>query len=131
MSQPYESLNLVATTTGAKTASFNSEFFKYVDYTVNSCVIYIDVTAVSGTTPTLTAQLQSLDPASGKWINITGAVTTTINSISTVTLSIWQWLTAVANSVVNAVLPNTLRLAYTIGWTTPSFTFTAGVTFTP
>ena len=130
MSQPYESLNIVVTPSATRTTSFNSELFRYSDYSVDSCIIYVDVTAVSGTTPTLTAQLQSLDPASGKWVNLSGVVTATINSISTVTLQVGQWIPTVANSTINSILPNTLRIAYTIGGTTPSFTFSTGVTFT-
>lgn len=130
MAQPHEINNVIVTTSAARTATFNSDTFRYVDFATNACNIVIDVTAASGTSQTLTAQLQGFDVATGKWYNIPWAVTASITGVSTTLLSVGQGLTGVANSVINAVLPNTLRLVYTIGGTTPSFTFAAGVTFT-
>lgn len=129
MASSYETTEMVIHPSLTRTASFNTEHFRSIDYTTSAGIFYIDVTAVSGTTPTLTAQLQTRDPASQKWVNITWAVTASIIATGTYTLTVWSSLTAVANSVVNYPLPTTLRIAYTIGGTTPSFTFSAGVTF--
>lgn len=129
MAAPYETMDIVALTSAARTASFNTELFRYTDNLITWATFIVDVTAVSGTTPTMTLQIQWRDPASGKWYNIPWAVTASITTTGTYVLTVWSGLTTVANSVVNAILPATIRLSFTIGGTTPSFTFTAGITY--
>ena len=86
--------------------------------------LVIDVTAVSGTTPTLVVALRGYDPTSGKYYTILASAT--ISTVGTTVLSVYPGLTAAANSVANAVLPRTWDVVATIGGTTPSFTMSIG-----
>jgi hypothetical protein len=84
----------------------------------------IDVTAVSGTTPTLVATIQGVDHVSGKAYTLLASAS--INAIGTTVLKIHPGLVAAANLVANDILPPQFQVTWTIGGTTPSFTFTIG-----
>lgn len=78
---------------------------------------FLDVTAVSGTTPTLDVTVKVKDPASGKYFTV-GAFTQA---------------TAVTNEAIFIggtgdieFATRTIRVEYTIGGTTPDFTFSVG-----
>src|SRR5437879_4850424 len=78
--------------------------------------VTIDVTAVSGTaTPTLTLNVQALDPTSGKQVTLPNG------SIS---------FTATGTVRLQFIDPGVkkIRLSWTITGTTPSFTFTVNYT---
>jgi hypothetical protein len=82
-----------------------------------------NVSAVSGTTPTLVAQLQVQDSLSTNWVDVPGAATATITAIGTYLLTVYPSVAEVANSKISNALPRTYRWRWTIGGTTPSFTF--------
>ena len=84
----------------------------------------INRSAVSGTTPTLVVKLQGKDPVSGTWYDI--LATGTINNTGHQTLTIFPGAPATANVSGNAFLPAMYRIDWTIGGTTPSFTFSVG-----
>lgn len=92
----------------ARTATGNGSA---VSVTGDKAVMYIDCSAASGTTPTLVVKLQGQDPVSGNWFD---------------TGDSFAQLTATGSERVEiAALPDAdLRCVYTIGGTTPSFTFT-------
>ena len=93
------------------------------NYNASGAVITINVTVASGTTPTLVAKLQ-YSPDGTTWIDYTAKpVTATISATGQTTLVVYPGVTEVANSAVSLPLPRTLRMHYTIGGTTPSFTF--------
>ena len=93
------------------------------NYNARGAAITINVTAASGTTPTLVAKLQ-YSPDGTIWIDYTTKpVTATISATGQTTLVVYPGVTEVANSAVSLPLPRTLRMHYTIGGTTPSFTF--------
>lgn len=108
--------------TGAKTATFNGA--TQTNYNAAGATIVINMGTVSGTTPTLTAQVQGSADGGTTWYNIAGAVTPTINATGVTTLVVYPGVAAVANAAVSSVIPRTWRLAYTIGGTSPSFTIT-------
>jgi hypothetical protein len=108
--------------TGAKTASFTG--VTQTNYNAAGANIVINMGAVSGTTPTLTAQVQGSADGGTTWFNITGAVTPSINATGVTVLTVYPGVSAVANASVPMNLPRTWRLNYTIGGTTPSFTIT-------
>lgn len=108
--------------TGAKTASFAGA--TQTNFNSAGATLLINMGTVTGTTPTLTAQVQGSADGGTTWYNITGAVTPTINATGTTTLVVYPGVAAVANAAVSSVLPRTWRLNYTIGGTTPSFTIT-------
>lgn len=92
----------------------------------NACGVQvgINVTAVSGTTPTMTVRVQvSYDGTNFVDLDTTNAQTATINATGTFLLTVYPGVTNTANSMKNAPLPRIWRLAWTIGGTTPSFTF--------
>lgn len=73
---------------------------------------FLDVTAVAGTAPTLDVAVKSKDPASGKWFDLVKftqatAVTSEMKSIA-------------------GNLGSLIAVFYTIGGTSPSFTFSVG-----
>ena len=104
-----------ASVAGATVTNFNS----------SGAVVTINVTAVSGTTPTLVGKLQFSPDNGGTWFDYDSkTVTATISAIGTYILKIYPGLTAeVANGAVGLPVPRTFRMYYTIGGTTPSFTF--------
>ena len=103
-----------STVAGATVTNFNAK----------GAVITINVTAVSGTSPTLVAKLQYSPDGGTTWIDYTNKpVTATISAIGQTTLIVCPGVTEVANSAVSLPLPRTVRMHYTIAGTTPSFTF--------
>lgn len=104
-----------ASVAGATATNFNS----------SGAVVTINVTAVSGTTPTLVGKLQFSPDNGTTWFDYDSkTVTATISAIGTYILKVYPGLTTeVANSAVGLPVPRTLRMYYSIGGTTPSFTF--------
>ena len=94
------------------------------NYNAKGAVITINVTAISGTSPTLIAKLQYSPDGGTTWIDYTNKpVTATISATGQTTLIVCPGVTEVANSAVSLPLPRIVRMHYTIGGTTPSFTF--------
>lgn len=73
---------------------------------------FLDVTAVAGTEPTLDVAVKSKDPASGKWFDL-------------VTFTQATGVTSEMKSVAGN-LGSLIAVFYTIGGTSPSFTFSVG-----
>lgn len=103
-------------------ASGNSTVFDNHNYA--GANIGINVTAVSGTTPSMTAFVEGLDEASGVWYPVLQSAP--ITSTGFTLLSIYHGIAVVANQSASAVLPATFRVRWAITGTTPSFTFTVG-----
>ena len=94
------------------------------NYNARGAVITINVTAASGTTPTLVAKLQYSPDGGTTWIDYTTKpVTATISTTGQTTLVVYPGVTEVANAAVSLPLPRTIRMHYTIGGVSPSFTF--------
>lgn len=96
----------------AETASGQAKPFPILrEYT--EAIFVLDVTAASGTTPTLDVTIETYDPVSNKWDTIvtftqkTGTGTEWKHSLDT-----------------GKKLGNIIRAKYVIGGTSPSFTFT-------
>lgn len=107
----------------AKTVSGNSA--TQTNHSASGVVLFINVSAIAGT-PTLTVQLQVQDPISTTWFNVPGAVTASITGVSFTVLTVYPGVTVAANSAISYPLPRTWRVAWTIGGTTPSLTFSVG-----
>lgn len=97
----------------------------FTNYNAGGATFFFDVTAVSGTTPSLTLKLQAWDTTSNKFVDVAGATTASITATGTVALAVSPGITVVANAAVAAQLPFAWRIVWTITGTTPSFTFTA------
>lgn len=89
----------------ARTVSGNSGEFNLYD--MDEVRVYLNITAVSGTAPTLDIKIQSKGP-DGQWYDIE---------------SFTQKTATGQDSRAITVFGETLRISYTIGGTTPSFTF--------
>jgi hypothetical protein len=108
----------------AKVASGNGT--TQTNYNASGIQFFVNVTAVSGTAPTLAVRLQVADPVSGAFADVPGAVTASIIATGLTVLTVYPGIAAVANQAVNQPVPRVYRLAWTIGGTTPSFTFSVG-----
>lgn len=104
-------VNVTAEGTGTLTVDLLAHDAK--DFTA-----YIDVTAGSGTTPTLDVKFQEQDPASGNWIDIPSAAFTQATGVTS------ERITFSSNV-------RELRCSRTVGGTTPSFDYTVGIAGAP
>lgn len=103
----------------ARTASVNS-----ADLTVYNgakLTVYLDVTAASGTSPTLDVTVKAKDPASGKYFTI-GTFTQKTGVTSDAIF--------IGGGADVEFAVRTLRVECVIGGTTPSFTFSVGYSAT-
>lgn len=118
---------VTAEVSSAKVASGNSA--AVTNHSARGAVFFINVSAVSGTTPTLAVRVQMQDPVGSGWVDIPGAVTASITGVSLVALAVYPGATVAANAAVSYPLPRNYRLAWTIGGTSPSFTFSVGAQY--
>lgn len=84
--------------------------------------VVVDVTNLTGTTPSLTVTIRGVDPMSKKVYTILASAALTANG--TVVLTVYPGLVAAANLTVNDVLPALWDVLLTIGGTTPAITAT-------
>lgn len=83
---------------------------------------FIDITAISGTTPSLTVTVQGKDPVSGKYYTLLASAA--LNATGTTVLRIYPGLTAAANLTASDILPTDFRIIYVVAGTGPSVTAT-------
>lgn len=89
--------------------------------------LFLNITAVSGTSPTLDVKVQQFDPVSGNYCDVAGCAFAQKTTTGIDDLTIYPGVTVVANRAVSTVLSDHLLLVYTIGGTdTPTFTFSVG-----
>lgn len=86
-------------------------------------IFFLDVSARSGTTPTLDVKLQHVDGISGNFVDIPGASFTQKTAVGSDTLVVFPGLVELANRKVSSALGDQVRIVWTVGGTTPSFTF--------
>lgn len=84
--------------------------------------VVIDITAITGTTPSLTVTIRGRDPMSGKAYTILASAALT--ATGTVVLTVYPSLVAAANLVANDVLPALWDVLLTVAGTTPAVTAT-------
>lgn len=102
----------------ARTASGQSDQFNVGGY-ASAAVIEIQVTAASGTSPTLDVDLEDTFDGTN-WNKVTD-----INSAAITAAGV----TVVRLNLADTPTTNRLRLNYTVGGTTPSFTFSVKAYF--
>lgn len=115
------SSSILATTITATAATTDQ-----TNYDARGVTIYLNITAASGTSPTLDVKLQIKDPVSGTYIDIPGAAFAQKTGTGSDSLTIYPGISETANRKASMVLPRTWRAVATIGGTTPSFTFSLG-----
>ena len=95
-------------------------------------VIYLNATAVSGTSPTADCKLQGYDALADVWQDIAGAAFAQVTAAATQTLTVYPGVAETGNVSVSDVVPALLRVHSTIGGSsTPTVTFSLGGVFIP
>lgn len=115
-----EILTVFASAARTATASSADQFAS-----VHRGVIFtLNISAASGTTPTLDVKIQMKDNVSGVYIDIPGAAFAQKTTTGTDSLVLYPGVTVTANRSVSTVLPSCFKAVATITGTSPSFTFT-------
>lgn len=121
------SRDVILFASAARIVTVNGDLFRQVGVEAYRGVwLFLDVTAVAGTSPTLDVTIERFDPASETWVAIPGAVFTQKTGVSTDELTIYPTMTAAANDIVREHIGEQFRAVATIGGTTPSVTFSLG-----
>jgi hypothetical protein len=82
------------------------------------------VSAITGTSPTITITIQGYESVSGQYFTILTSAAITATGLYV--LTVYPGIAAAANVSANDVLPRSWRLSTTIGGTGPSVTYTVG-----
>ena len=95
-------------------------------------IIYMEVTAVSGSSPTLDCKVQGYAALGDVWHDITGAAFAQKTGTGSDYLTIYPGIGETANEAVSDVIPQHIRVHSTLGGSsTPTVTFTLGGVFIP
>ena len=111
-----------AVLSGTFTASANGADF--TNYDAARGYFFLNITAASGTTPSLTLKLQAKCDTTGVYYDVPGAAFAAKTAAGSDMLVVKPGVAAVANQAVSQPVPSTFRWVATITGTTPSFTFT-------
>jgi hypothetical protein len=104
--------------------SFGVRRFRSIQQGTRSASRLPHWTSYAGWIVLVNEKLQYSPDGGTTWIDYTAKpVTATISATGQTTLVVYPGVTEVVNSAVSLPLPRTLRMYYTIGGTTPSFTF--------
>lgn len=114
---------LRAMTLTAVTASSNGDDMD--NMSSDTAHVIINITTLTGTTPTATFTVQGKDEASGTYYTLLAS--TVLNATGQTVLRIGPGLTAAANLVANDIIPKTFRVILTTGGTVTNLTATVGV----
>lgn len=117
---------------GTRTATFSTDPLTNPRH--RGVRLYLNVSAASGTLPTLDIKLQSRDHLSGAWADIANAAFPQVSAAGTWVLVVYPGInqTTVGQVVrVSNVMSPTWRLVSTIGGTGPSFTYSVGGVYLP
>lgn len=107
-----------------RTASGNSDDF--INVACRGIQLYLDITAVTGTTPTMDVKLQAKDPVSEKYFDIPGATFGQVTGTGQHVLTLYPGIDTSQTDASSSLIPRVYRAAYTLGGTTPNFTFSLG-----
>lgn len=114
----------------ARAASANGDAMK--NRTGRGVALFLEITAVSGTDPTLDVKLQVRDPVANQWHDLPGAAFAQKTGTGRDTLTVYPGVAETANETVSDVLPADWRAVATIGGTdTPTFTFSVAGYYIP
>lgn len=103
--------------------------FDYTNYFGRAGILFVDITAVAGTTHTLDVKMQVNDGLSGKFVDIPGVAMAQKNSISTTMIQIVPNIATAANLAISNHLPSVFRIVQVVAGTgtTPSVTYSIGM----
>jgi hypothetical protein len=121
-------LNVLVEASSAKVATGNGS--TQTNFNARGMFVWINVTAASGT-PSMTVRIQWSPDGGTNWVDLdtTNAQTAAITGVSASVLRVYPGIATTANASLNAPLPRTWRLAWTITGGTPSLTFTAQASY--
>lgn len=115
--------------TGAKTTTFNGA--TQTNTGAIGATIVLNVGSVTGTTPTMVAKVQGSSDAGTTFFDLPSVNSATLTATGVYGIQLYPGLPVLAGTTttnttatLNALLPRTWRVVYTIGGTTPSFTLT-------
>ncbi len=110
----------------ARTATATSERIRRAQG-IKGLRFFLDITAASGTSPTLDITIRAYDPVGGDSHDVPGAAFAQKTTTGQDMLTIYPGIAETANESVSDVAPMEYEAVATIGGTTPSFTFTLSV----
>jgi len=84
----------------------------------------VDVTAITGTSPTLTVAIRYKDTASGAYLTLLSSAALT--AVGATMLTVYPGVTPTSNASASDIVPHTWDVAATVGGTSPSVTATIG-----
>lgn len=87
-------------------------------------VVGVNITAITGTSPTLTVTIQGKDTASGEYYTLLASAALT--AVGFTELTVYPGAAVTANVSASLPLPQTWRVSYAVGGTTPAVTATIG-----
>lgn len=108
----------------SRTASGNTSDF--INIACIGIQLYLDVTAVTGTSPTLNVKLQAKDPTTDGYFDIPGAFFSEVSSTGKHVLTVYPGADVAQTDASGSAVPRTYRVAFTLGGTDPDFTFSLG-----
>ena len=114
-------LGAIVTLTGASTAGNSA---KLSSGQTRGVKVVVDITAITGTSPTLTVAVDGYDSASGQYYQM--LISTALSATGLTELTVYPGVTATANVAASDHLPQYWHVSYTIGGTTPAVTGTIG-----
>lgn len=83
--------------------------------------VFVNITAITGTTPSLTVSVKGQSPQGVDYTILTSAA---ITAAGMTVLTVYPQLPAVANVTAQATVPTTVHVDYAIAGTTPAVTAT-------
>ena len=111
-----------AVTLSAASASGDSEQLDNLHW--RGAQIGVNITAITGTSPSITVIVEGFDAASGQYYTLLSSAALTATGFTL--LTVYPGVTAAANGAAATVLPEVWRIRYTIAGTTPAITETIG-----
>lgn len=122
---PYSPVNndlgAVVTLTAASASGNSAQFTNPQGRGVR---VVVDITAITGTSPTLTVTIEGYDRASGQYYSLLASAALSATGVTE--LLVYPGVGVTANVSASATVPQLWRVAYTIGGTTPAVTATIG-----
>ena len=115
--------NLLAMNVVASTASVNGD--DMTNLSGAGAVFLVNITTLTGTSPTLTFTIQGKHPVSG--VTYTILTSAVFAATGANLLRVFPGLGAVANQAVNDILPRTFRVIAVTGGTVTNATYTVEV----
>lgn len=122
---PYTAFNndlgAIATLTAATANGNSADFTNALGKGVK---IVVDVTAMTGTSPTITVTIQGKDEGTGQYYTLLASAAISATGVSE--LTVYPGITATSNVSASDHVPATWRVSWTLGGTTPAITAVIG-----